>query len=98
MKSLKTVLDRMKEQNIALEDNEKIVIPVDEFYVELHGETRFGRIFPKEGIIVTLLPCEDGNSETGSINLPYIWKIKNVYETWLSSGSIAYRTEFYVVE
>ena len=98
MSSLKTILERMKEQNIALSDNDKIVIPLDDLYVELNGTTYPGRIFPTEGIIVTLHPMDDNFSETGLANHPVIWKIKNTYETWLSSGSISYRTEFYVVE
>lgn len=98
MSSLKTILERMKEQNIALSDNDKIVIPLDDLYVELNGTTYPGRIFPTEGIIVTLQPMDDNFSETGLANHPVIWKIKNTYETWLSSGSISYRTEFYVVE
>lgn len=98
MSSFENVRKRMKEQGYTLQDNEKIVIPHDELYLELNGTTYPGRIFPTEGIIVTLQPMDDNFSETGLANHPVIWKIKNTYETWLSSGSISYRTEFYVVE
>lgn len=97
MSSFENVLKRMKEQGYILQDNEKIVIPQDELYLELNGIIYPGRIFPAEGIIVTLQPMDDNFSETGLASHPVIWKIKNTYETWLSSGSIAYRTEFYVV-
>lgn len=98
MSSLKTILERMQEQNIALSDNDKIVIPLDDLYVELNGTRYSGRIFKKAEIIVTLQPMDDNFSESGLSYHPVIWKIKNTYETWLSNGSIAYRTEFYVVE
>ncbi len=81
-----------------LQDNEKLVILHDELYLELNGTRYPGRVFAEEGIIVTLQPMDDNFSETGLASHPVIWKIKNTYETWLSSGSISYRTEFYIVE
>lgn len=98
MSSFENVLKRMTEQGYILQDDEKIVIPHDELYLELNGTIYPGRIFLAEGIIVTLQPMDDNFSETGLASHPVIWKIKNTYETWLSSGSIAYRTEFYVVK
>ena len=97
MKSFETILKRMREQEIPLQEGEKIVIPLDELYLELNGEHYPGRIFTEEGIIVTLQPFDDNYSETGFANHPVVWKIKNTYETWLSNGSISYRTEFYIV-
>ena len=98
MSSFESVLERMKEQGMNLQDNEKIVIPHDDLYLELNGTVYPGRVFAAEGIIVTLQPMDDNFSETGLANHPVIWKIKNTYETWLSGGSISYRTEFYIVE
>ena len=97
MKSFETILNRMKAQGMTLQENEKIIIPRDELYLELNGISCPGRVFHDEGIIVTLQPIDDNYSETGFANHPVIWKIKNTYETWLSNGSISYRTEFYVV-
>lgn len=98
MKSFETILNRMKEQEIALHDDEKIVLPLDELYVELNGERYPGRIFTEEGIIVTLQPIDDNYSETGFANHPVIWKIKSSFGTWLSNGTIAHFTEFYIVK
>lgn len=98
MKSFETILSRMEEQKIALQEGEKIILPLDELYVELDGERYPGRIFTEDGIIVTLQPMDDNFSETGLASHPVIWKIKDTYETWLSSGTIAYCAKFYVVE
>lgn len=98
MTSFETILNRMKEQEIALKEGEKIILPRDELYVELNGERYPGRIFIEDGIIVTLQPLDDNFSETGLASHPVIWKIKDTYETWFSNGSIAHCAKFYVVE
>lgn len=87
----------MKEQGITLQEDEKIIVPRDELYLELNGTSYPGRVFEEEGIIVTLQPVDDNYSETGFANHPVIYRIKNTYETWLSGGAISYRTQFYVV-
>ena len=98
MTSLETIRKRMLEQDIHIEDDQHIVIPIDELRIELDGSVYPGRIFAKEGIIVSLQEIDDNFSETGFIKHPVIWRIMNTYETWLNNGSISYRTEFYVIE
>lgn len=97
MKSLETILDRMIEQGITIDPDDKIVIPEDECYVNFNGTKCAGRVFLEEGIIVTLLPFDDTFNEKEFDNHPCIWKIKDTYETWLSNGFIAHRVQFYVV-
>lgn len=100
MNDYEKILQRAKEQNIRLINNDKqhIIIPVSENSLTLDGEKYFGRIFEDKSMVVVLHDIENEYSPTGFNAEPFIYQIIDKYNTYLSNGTVAYLVEFYIVE
>ena len=73
-----------------------IVIPITENKLMFNGEMRFGRVFDLAAYV--LRDVEEPLSETGSVSEPFIYRIVDHYDTWVSNGVMLYRIDFYIVE
>ena len=95
MNEYEQIMKRAKEQGLSF-DGKDILIPIAENQIMFNGEMYFGRIFSSVAYI--LRDVEEPLAEKGSVWEPFIYRLVDHYETWLTGGSIAYRTDFYVVE
>jgi hypothetical protein len=95
MSEYEQILQKSKEQGLNF-DGKDILIPIAENKLMLNGEMYFGRIFGR--VVYILRDVEEPLAEKGSVWEPFIYRIVDHYETWITGGSIAYRTDFYVVE
>ena len=91
------IIKRAKEQGIDLE-GKMVLIPKAENRFHLNDAPVYGRIWEDTGYVALLRDVEEPYSETGFITEPFIYRIKDKYNTYLSGGSISYLVEFYVVE
>ena len=89
------ILQKAKKQGLDF-DGKNIVVPIAENKLMFNGETLFGRNFGS--FMYVLRDVEEPLAEKGSVWEPFIYRIVDHYETWITGGSIAYRTDFYVVE
>jgi hypothetical protein len=95
MNEYEQIMQRAKEQGLNF-DGKDIIIPIAENKLMFNGEMYFGRIFGSVAYI--LRDVEEPLAEKGSISEPFIYKLVDHYETWITSVSMAYRIDFYVVE
>lgn len=95
MNEYEQIMKKAKEQGLNF-DGKDIIIPIAENKIMLNGEMYFGRIFGRVAYI--LRDVEEPLAEKGSVSEPFIYRLVNHYETWLTGGSIAYRVDFYVAE
>jgi hypothetical protein len=95
MNEYEQILQKAKEQGLDF-DGKDIIIPIAENKLMFNGEMYFGRIF--DTVAYILRDVEEPLAENGSVREPFIYRIVDKYETWITSGSMAYRTDFYVVE
>ena len=95
MSEYEQILQKAKEQGIDF-DGKDIIIPITENKLMFNGEMRFGRIF--DLAVYVLRDVEEPLSETGSVSEPFIYRIVEHYDTWVSNGAMLYRIDFYVVE
>ena len=95
MNEYEQILQKAREQGLNF-DGKNILIPIAENKIMFNGEMYFGRIFGRVAYIIR--DVEEPLAEKGSVWEPFIYRIVDKYETWIIGGSIAYRTDFYVVE
>lgn len=95
MNEYEQILQKAKEQGLDF-DGKNIVIPITENKLMFNGETLFGRNFGS--IMYVLRTVEEPLSENGSAWEPFVYRIVDKYETWISNGAMLYRIDFYVVE
>lgn len=95
MNEYEQILQRAREQGLDF-DGKDIIIPIAENKLMFNSEVYFGRIFGR--VVYILRDVEEPLAEKGSVWEPFIYRIVDHYETWITSGSMAYRTDFYVVE
>lgn len=95
MNEYKEILKKAKEQGLDFEGKD-IIIPITENKLMFNGEMRFGRVF--DTIAYVLRDVEEPLFENGSVPEPFIYRLVDHYETWITSNPIAYRIEFYIVE
>lgn len=91
------IVKRAREQGIDLE-SKMVLIPKAENRFHLNDSPVYGRVWEDTGYIALLRDVEEPYSETGFIKEPFIYRIKDKYKTYLSSGGISYLVEFYVIE
>lgn len=85
MNEYEQVLQKAKEQGLDF-SNKDIIIPITENKLMFNGEMRFGRIFDFAAYVLS------------DVEEPFIYRIVDHYDTWVSNGSMLYRIDFYVVE
>ena len=95
MNEYEQILQRAKEQGLDF-DGKDIVIPIAENKLMFNGEMYFGRVF--DTVAYILRDVEEPLAEKGSVSEPFIYRLVDHYETWITNSSIAYRIDFYVVE
>ncbi len=95
MNEYEQIMQRAKEQGLNF-DGKDILIPITENKLMFNGEMYFGRIFGSVAYI--LRDVEEPLAEKGSISEPFIYKLVDHYETWITNVLMAYRIDFYVVE
>lgn len=95
MNEYEQILQKAKEQGLDFEGKD-IIIPITENKLMFNGEMRFGRIF--DSVAYVLRDVEEPLAENGSVSEPFIYRLVDHYETWITSNPIAYRIDFYVVE
>lgn len=95
MNEYEQILQKAKEQGLDF-DGKNIIIPITENQLMFNGEMYFGRVFDYAAYV--LRDVEEPLSEKGSISEPFIYRIVNHYDTWVSNGAMLYRINFYTVE
>lgn len=95
MTAYEEILQKAKNQGLDI-DGKNIVIPIAENKLIFNGEMRFGRIF--DTVAYVLRDVEEPLSENGYASEPFVYRLVDHYETWITSNPIAYRIDFYIVE
>lgn len=98
MNQYEQIIQRAKEQKIDLENKYVLIPSADENRFYLNGRGCFGRVFEDTEMVVLLRDVDCQYSETGWIKEPFIYRIADKYKTYLSTGTISYLVEFYVIE
>jgi hypothetical protein len=92
MNEYEQILQKAKEQGLDFYGKD-IIIPITENKLMFNGEMYFGRIFDDVAYIF-----RDVEEQHGYVSEPFIYRIVDHYETWITGNPIAYRIDFYVVE
>ena len=95
MSEYEQIIQKAKEQGLDF-DGKDIIIPITENKLMFNGDLYFGRVF--DNVAYVFRDVEEPLSETGSMSEPFIYRIINRYETWITNGSMFYKINFYVVE
>ena len=95
MNEYEQILQKAKEQGLDF-DGKDIIIPITENRLMFNGELYFGRVF--DTVAYIFRDVEEPFSETGFASEPFIYRILNHYETWVTNGTMVYQINFYVVE
>ena len=95
MNEYEQILQKAKEQGLDFEDK-NIIVPITENKFMFNGEVLFGRNFGS--FIYVLRDVEEPFAENGVVWEPFVYRIVDKYETWVSNGSMLYRIDFYIVE
>jgi hypothetical protein len=95
MNEYEQIMKQAKEQGLDF-DGKDIIIHITENKLMFNGEMRFGRVFDLAAYVFR--DVEEPLSETGSVSEPFIYRIVDRYDTWVSNGAMLYRIDFYVVE
>lgn len=95
MNEYEQILQRAKEQGLDFDDKD-IIIPITENKLMLNGEIYFGRMF--DAMAYVLKNVDEQFSEKCYASEPFIYRILEHYETWISNGMMLYRIDFYIVE
>ena len=95
MNEYEQILQQAEKQGLDF-DGKDIIIPITENKLMFNGEMRFGRLF--DHVAYVFRDVEEPLSENGSISEPFIYRLVDHYETWITNSIIAYRIDFYVVE
>ena len=95
MNEYEQILQKAKEQGLDFTDK-NIVIPIAENKFMFNGTMCFGRAF--DNLICVLRDVEEPLADRGFIQEPFIYRIVDKYNTWITGGTIAYRIDFYIVE
>lgn len=95
MNEYEQILQKAKEQSLDF-DGKDIIIPIAENKVMLNGEIYFGRVF--DNVAYVLRNIDEPLAEKGFVSEPFIYRLVDHYETWITNGAMAYRIDFYTVE
>ena len=95
MNEYEQILQKAKEQGLDF-SGKNIVIPIAENKFMFNSETLFGRNFGS--FIYVLRDVEEPLFENGVNWEPFVYRIVDKYETWISNGAMLYRIDFYIVE
>ena len=95
MSEYEEILQKAKEQGLDF-DGKDIIIPITENKLMFNGEMYFGRVF--DTVAYVFRDVEEPFSEKGFVSEPFIYRLVNHYETWITNNPIAYRIDFYIVE
>ena len=95
MNEYEQIMQRAREQGLDF-DGKDIIIPITENKLMFNSEMYFGRVF--DSVAYVFRDVEEPLAEKGSVSEPFIYRLVDHYETWITGGSIAYRIDFYVVE
>lgn len=95
MNEYEQILQKAKEQGLDF-DGKDIIIPITENKLMLNGELYFGRMF--DTVAYVLKNVDEQFSEKGYTSEPFIYRILEHYDTWISNGMMLYRINFYIVE
>lgn len=95
MNEYEQILQRAKEQGLDF-DGKDIIIPITENRLMFNGELYFGRVF--DNVAYVIKNVEGQLSEKGYTSEPFIYRLLEHYETWISNDTMLYRIDFYVVE
>lgn len=95
MNEYEQIMQKAKEQGLNF-DGKDIIIPIAENKLMFNGEMYFGKVYNKFACVFR--DVEEPLAEKGFVSEPFIYRLVDHYETWLTGGSMAYRIDFYIVE
>ena len=95
MNEYEQILRKAKEQGLDF-DGKDIIIPITENKLMFNGELYFGRVF--DSVAYVFRDIEEPLAESGSMSEPFIYRLLDHYETWISNGAMLYRIDFYTIE
>lgn len=95
MNEYEQIMQRAKEQGLDFEGKD-IIIPITENKLMFNGELYFGRLF--DNVAYVLRDIDEPLVEKGFVSEPFIYRLVDHYETWITNGSIGYRIDFYIAE
>lgn len=95
MNEYEQIMQRAKEQGLDF-DGKDIIIPITENKLMFNGEIYFGRVF--DSVAYVFRDVDEQFSEKSFISEPFIYRLVDHYETWITNVAIAYRIDFYIVE
>lgn len=91
----KQIIKKAKDQGFDW-SKKKILIPKDENIMSLNGEEYTGKIFSNNTICILKYNQTCGNYE--EYEEPFIFRIIDQYQTYLSNGTMYFLTNFFIVE
>lgn len=90
------ILEKAETQNVNFKDR-SILIPLDENRLSINGDLCYGRIFDN-GIVCAMKEVDCPFSENGYTQEPVFYRIVDQYETWISTGDMSQKIQFYTIE